>query len=297
MFNTASLIQPSIKKTFIHRIDPRAKIIFLLCASILAVSLDKPKSLFILFVVAISSCIFAKLPWDKVRLLAIFVILGMWGAMFSQALFYAGHPRTIIFVLISSKTPILGAITDGLYIYREGFIHGAVQALRFSSMICLGLLTCWTTEPRDLLTGLVKLKIPYNFAFMTITALRFIPTVLTETKTVIAVERLKGFKPTKVGIFSSLKTAISTLRPILANSVRRASTLALSIESRAFNPTAPRSHLRDLRYKFSDFLITGGAISGSLAVAAVKIMYLLYINEIFYSSSLRQIYQLAGKVL
>lgn len=40
--------------------------------------------------------------------------------MFSQALFFAQTPRTPLFVIIEPTMPVLGQITGGLYIYREG---------------------------------------------------------------------------------------------------------------------------------------------------------------------------------
>ena len=66
----------------------------------------------------------------KWQVLAILLLLGLWGSMFSQALFFAQTPRTPLFVIIEPTMPVLGQITGGLYIYREGVIYGAVQGLR-----------------------------------------------------------------------------------------------------------------------------------------------------------------------
>lgn len=68
-------------------------------------------------------------------MLSIFLLLGLWGSISSQALFFAQNPRTPLFMLISPDFPFLGSLTGGLYIYREGIIYGAVQGMRTASMI------------------------------------------------------------------------------------------------------------------------------------------------------------------
>ena len=236
----------------------------------------------------------ARLSLNRYRIAFIVIGVGLWGTVFSQALFYQEWPRTILFTLIPNDTPILGRITEGVYIYKEGLSYGLIQGLRFSTMTALGLLFCWTTESRAALLALTSLKVPYGIAFMMVTTLRFFPILLKEVFTVIEAQKLKGCYPFRLqNIF---QTALNTLTPIMANSIKRAITLSSSVESRAFNAYPQRTYFCQLSYGISDIgLMVFFAITATSALF-IKIIYGMYIREIFYLPYLRWIYEL-GEIL
>ncbi len=160
------------------------------------------------------------------------VLLGLWGSMFSQALFFAQNPRTPLLVLISPEMEFLGPLTGGLYIYREGILYGAVQGMRSASMLALGLLVCWTSDPRQLLQALMSWKLPPQTAFMMVTAIRFLPVLAAETGEVVTGRQLRS--DTKSGRASVIRHLPYIATPLLARCLRRAQTLALSVISRGF---------------------------------------------------------------
>ncbi|MBU4076655.1 MAG: energy-coupling factor transporter transmembrane protein EcfT [Euryarchaeota archaeon] len=296
MIQARTIAEPTIKDTIIHRIDPRAKIIILISTAFTVVALDNPKTMLLLLLISLSGYALARLPLSKLKVLCILLMLGIWGTMFSQALFYSQLPRTIIFTIISPGTPFLGDITGGFFVYQEGFRYGAVQGLRSATMLSVGLLMAWTTDARNMLNGLVRLKIPYNIAFMVVTSIRFLPIIIAEVATIITVQRLRGFKPTRVGL-GMIKTAINILTPTLANCVRRASVLAISVEGRAFRAYDTRTYLKELRFTFLDRAIIFTGVSLALVIIVSKVLYGLYASEIYYSSNLRELYTFVRDVL
>ncbi len=290
MFKARDIAEPDTGGTIIHNIDPRTKVAILCAMSLMVVSLDNEKILFCLFIIPLFAYPAARLSGNKYWIAFIFIALGLWGTIFSQALFYREWPRTIVLTLIPQDFPVLGNITGGLYVYKEGFFYGLIQGLRFSAMTASGLLLCWTTPPQKMLLGLVKLKIPYGIAFMVVTALRFLPILLAEIFTVIEVQRLRGFNPLKIkNLFKGL---MNTMLPVLANSVRRAGVLAASVESRGFRAYPDRTYLKDLRYNPVDFGIMAVFLTASTGIAAIKIFYGLYAGEILYISALRWVYEI-----
>lgn len=281
-------------KQIIHELDPRVKIFLLFVVSLLVVILSQPKTLCLLFVATLIPYFFIKLSRQKIKILTLLLVLGMWGTMFSQALFYSQEPRSILWVLIHPQTPFWGTLTGGIFVYKEGFVYGAVQALRFSSMVSLGLLLCWTTDPRDFLLGFLKWKIPYELAFMTITALRFLPLLAQETQTVLTAQRLRGFRAVKGGgIKKTIQTSLHLFLPILANCVRRAGNLAVAAESRAFRAQEERSYFRKLKYNWLDKFILLGLTIGLTFLCLAKFLYCMYFNGFCYFSSLRYFYDFA----
>lgn len=297
MIGARSIAEPTIKDTVIHRIDPRAKILILISIVFVAVSLDNQKTMFLLFLTVLSGFVLAKMPAIKIKTLVILLVLLIWGTIYSQALFYSQLPRTVIFTIVRPEFPILGWLTGGgLFVYEEGFHHGAVQGLRSASILSLGLLMCWTTDSRDMLNGLVGLRVPYSVAFMVITAVRFLPIIITEVATVITVQRLRGFNPTKFGS-GIIKTLLNILTPTLANCVRRTGTLAISIQSRAFRANPDRTSLKKLEFSDIDKIVVAVCVFTAISVVIMKLIYNMYTSGIYYTSGLRPVYAIAGGYL
>ena len=230
----------------------------------------------------------------QLKLVCFFVGLSLWATVFSQALFYQTFPRTILLTLLPKDFPFLGKLTGGIYVYKEGLTYGLVQGLRLASTLALGLLICFTTEPKDILLALMALKVPYVLSFMVMTALRFIPLLSEEFMQVIMAQHSKGFEPFK---FQNLpKIPFVLLTPVLANALRRSYTLAAAAYSRGFSLLESPKFLPCLRIKWTERLIGISVLSFALIIVAIKLLYFLYIQEIFYYPAWEWIYGL-GKNL
>lgn len=287
MLNWQELTQTGAGVTGMHRLDPRVKIALLLITGGIIVFLDNPFLLASLLAAGTAGMLAARLAPMKLKVASVVVWLGLWGAVFSQALFYEQIPRTAVVTLISPNLPVLGPLTKGLYVYREGMIHGLRQGLRMAAMTTLGLLVCWTTDSRLLLLGLVRLRLPYSLAFMTVTSVRFIPMLMQETLQVIASSKMRG------GSIIS----IQLLSPILANCMRRAGTLAVAVESRAFRAQDRRTYLEELRLTMGEKLFLAGYFLAAAVVVICKTSYFCYQYGLYYASGLRPVYEFARAYL
>jgi energy-coupling factor transport system permease protein len=248
----------------------------------------------------VSLCFQASIPpsWRQIRLLILFIGLGTWGLIYSQGIFYNQLPRTVLFTLIHKDVPVIGAMTGGIHLYREGLFHGAVQSLRFNTMLTISCFIIWTTQPRDLLLALVKLRVPYSLAFMVTTGLRYIPLIGSEAQTVIRSQRLRGFRYLRLNLFHTISGILNSLRPILTNNIRRATHLSEAVESRAFSPDAVhRTSLRELKTQHQDVILIALLLVCLLSVIGLKGVYFLYANGLYYASWLRGAYTFAREVL
>ena len=279
-------------------LHPHTKIVFLAIVSCLVILLDSPIALLVCFLVSL--CFQASIPpsWRQMRLLLLFVGLGTWGLIYSQGIFYNQFPRTVIFTLIHKDVPVIGGLTGGIHLYREGLFHGAVQSLRFNTMLTVSCFIIWTTQPRDLLLALVKLRVPYSLAFMVTTGLRYIPLIGSEAQTVIRSQRLRGFRYLRLNLFHTISGILNSLRPILTNNIRRATHLSEAVESRAFSPDAVhRTSLRELKTQHQDVILIALLLVCLLSVIGLKGVYFLYANGLYYASWLRGAYTFAREVL
>ena len=297
MLNVRQIAEPTRGDTLFHRLDPRVKVFLLVFVATVAIAVDSARTLLVLLAVALASAATARLTWPKLKLLLVMVVLTVWGTMFSQAVFYGQFPRTVALTLVPESLPVLGRLTGGIHVYYEGFYYGAVQSLRFSAAMCFGLLVCWTTDPRDLLAGLKRLRVPAGLSFMAVTALRFVPVIVAEAATVLAVARLRGLRPFRAGLRSAGATWLAILRPTFGNCLRRAGTLALAAQSRAFNPSEERSEFHEIRFRLLDGVLMGAMLVVLVGILAAKLLYGLYIGEFYYSSELRPLYEFVRSYL
>ncbi len=294
MYDTKKLLTPSLENTLIHRIDPRTKLIALAALSIIVVSVHKPETLIIFFILTMIGYPIAKIPLTNIKILAILLVLLIWGTIYSQALFYQQYPRTIIFTIFTEDS--FGLDWDGLHVFREGIKYGAIQSIRFAATTTLALLFYWTTHPNAMLFGLIRLKVPYGLAFMVITSLRFIPLLISESTTVIRAQKLKGYAPFK--LTNWIKTIFLVLVPILSNCMRRSAKLAISVEGRSFKPNASRTYLKANTLVFTPIdrmIIT--LCFAAIPILVSKLLLWLYENNIFYLSELRWLYEIAGNYI
>jgi energy-coupling factor transport system permease protein len=275
--------------TPIHRLDVRTKLVLLTAVMLFAIGLDGSRPLFALFLASLGLHFLARSSMERWQVLTIFLLVGIWGTMVSQALFYNQEPRTMIASLVSPSTPWIGEWTGGIFIYREGLEYGAVQALRSGIMLCCGLLICWTTDPRQLLQCFLHWRMPFEIAFMLITSLRFLPVIFEETAIVLTAQRLRGFEPMRsLSPVRWIRTAFYVLFPILARSLRRAATLALSVESRGFGRGNRKSTLP--AWPVGQRLTCAVIFAGILVGAVLKTLYSLQHNGVAYFPQLRGVY-------
>lgn len=268
-----------------QRLNGRTKLLVLFLFAILMITVDNPRTLFVLFSFTLLLHIVARTSIYKWKVLAVLLLLGLWGSMFSQALFYAQTPRSPLFVIISPEAGVLGQLTGGLYVYREGILYGAVQGLRSASMLTLGLLVCWTSDPRQLLQAMLAWRLSPQLAFMLVTAIRFLPVLAAETGEIITALQLRS--DSQRGRTAVLRHLPYIAKPLLARCLRRAQTLALSVVSRGFFLAGARK--RKEVWALSERSACAALAVLVVAVVSSKLLYLLS-EQGFYFGVFRQIY-------
>ncbi|HOZ45708.1 MAG TPA: energy-coupling factor transporter transmembrane component T [Candidatus Hydrogenedentes bacterium] len=268
------------------RLDVRVKLALGFFISVQVVLAGSPPCLAILALMGLT--IFA-LAWPtraQLGLTAASLGLLIWGTVLSQGFFYSEYPRTVLVQLVPSN----GLFRDGLNIYREGLRYGLIQSLRLAAVMLTGYAICFTTDPDRFLRGLLAMRFPFSFAFMAVTAIRFIPMAAHEFGTVRTAMRLKGYRPFQLGLRDTVATEIAGLRPVLAGAIRRSEEVALSIVTRGFAFGRARTALHEERLKpwhWGILAVMGGMLVG---VAACKVLFWLYLSQIYYTSDLRDLY-------
>ncbi|MFT4623933.1 MAG: energy-coupling factor transport system permease protein [Myxococcota bacterium] len=260
--------------------DPRTRLILLAVVGTLAVLLDRPAALGLLAAVS-AAALLAQDIGQVWRARALALAIGtVWSTALSQGLFYSDHPR----VPLVSLGPVV--------VWREGVTYGLIQSLRMLATAFAGLAVAVSTAPDRLLAGLVSLRVPAVPAFLAVTALRFVPVVSREWQTVRMARAARGRPLSGLNPWARLRTEILLLRPVVARTIRRARTLAESLDARGFDPAEPRLAIGVPRFARWEPPLIGAAIMLVVMIAGLQALTLAYLWEIAYHPSLRPLYGL-----
>lgn len=276
---------------WIRVVDGRSKLFILLCFALLVIIADSPRLLFFIFSFALLLHIIAKTSLQKWQILAIMLLLSLWGSIISQGLFFAQFPRTPLFVLVANDQGWLGRATGGIIIYREGIVYGAIQGLRSASMLVLGLLICWSSDPRQLLQALCAWRLPTQISFMLVTAIRFLPVLASETAEILTAMRIRSGGVQSYA--SLLRSLPHVAHPLLARSLRRAQTLAASVMSRGL---MLRQGTQATSIPILEKTVCIGVAIFTFVAVFFKIVTILY-KQGYYFGLFRNIYDWTGLYL
>ena len=270
----------------IGQMDVRLKMLFGFSMSLVSILVDSLLTLSVTAIVGIIFFILSRPNITQVKLVLFSIGLIVWSLMVSQGMFYNNFPRNVLFTVMDSNF----IFKDGLYIYQQGIYHGLIQSFRFTAMIFTGYAICFSTEPDRFMTGLLALRVPFFLAFMSVMAIRFLPVIVNEFKTVRMAMYLKGYRLFHFGIYHSIKTEVSALRPIIIGTINRSQEVALSILTRGFDIEGTRTFLYKEHFKFHHWVILSGMVIFIVGLLYCKIMFWLYQNEIYYTVGLRPLY-------
>lgn len=155
----------------------------------------------------------------------------------------------------------------------ETALAGASLALRLVAIALAGLLATATTDPIDLADALVQSwRVSPRFAFGALAALRFLPAMGREWETIGLARRARGVDAGRSPI-AAVRLLGGRLLTLLVGAVRRATRMAVAMESRGLGARPCRTTARRARMRPGDWawvagaaVLAAGAIGLSVAI-------------------------------
>jgi energy-coupling factor transport system permease protein len=168
-----------------------------------------------------------------------------------QALLYPGE-KVLVQPIVPRSIPFLGGTGS---ITLEGILFAVVLSLRLFAMVILLPLVTMTTPLHIFTLGLVRLGLPYRFAYTMTTAINLIPILQTEAATIADAQKLRAFRVfEKGGFWAKLKAYPALVTPLIIGSMRRAQLIAVAMDSRAFGASADRTYIQEIRMRRRDWV-------------------------------------------
>ncbi len=234
--------------SFLHRLDPRFKIVMTLLYIAMLFMGNELYSL--LFGV-------------------VYCILAFSLSKLSIKLFGKNIKPLLPILLITAVLDIF-FIREGTVYFQAGFFKltedGVFTAIRMIVRILFliigsSLLT-YTTSPiqltdaiERLLSPLKKLHFPvHSFAMMMSIALRFIPTLMDETDKIIAAQKARGAGFDSSKLKDKAKALVPVLIPLFVSAFRRAEELATAMECRCYRGDVGRTKMKSMSAGRNDFI-------------------------------------------
>lgn len=148
-------------------------------------------------------------------------------------------------------------------------ITGIVSGLRLLTIGTAFFLFFQTTPPGMLSNALLKMGLPYSFAFVLSTSMQFVPVLIRRARNIRDAQRARGI-PIEGGIKSILYLP-AFAGPLLVQAFKFADELAEAMEARGFGISG-RSFRNEPRFGWRDWMVVVGSFIVLIAALSIKFM-------------------------
>ena len=223
--------------SFVHHLDPRAKLMFVF-----------------LFIILIFFC-HSPLTYLWMFALILFLIKGLTPIFFFLIF-------TLMMHIFLTKGGYVLVEWHGITIETNGILEWLYISLRLIGIVMIATIMTLSTSPIDLtdaferlLAPLKMFKLPVHQLSMIMSiALRFIPTLMDELDKIILAQKSRGSEISSGNIATRIKSFIPLLVPLFISAFQRAEELAVAMEVRGYDANVKRTSYRQLKWQLRDTL-------------------------------------------
>lgn len=255
MFKDVIIGQYVEGNSFIHRMDPKVKIIISLLYMVL---------LFVIDTVA------------AYGIVSIFTLIVLLSCGVPLKLVLKGIKPMVFILVFTAVMNLFMTPGESLFsidvfgwfefsVSKQGVRTAILMVIRLLYLLLGTSVLTLTTTPLKLTDGIERLlrplsviKVPsHEIAMMMTIALRFIPTLADETDKIIKAQKARGADFESGGIIKRAKSLIPILVPLFVSAFRRADELATAMESRCYRGGKGRTKMNESHAGIRDFIAAG----------------------------------------
>lgn len=230
----------------IHRLDPRAKLL-------------------LSFSLAVVSLIFIEL-FVLLLLLVIVLVPIMAAARSLRRWSRSMKSLSILLVFIIVFNTLLSGAT-------YPFNYSIALSLRLVALMTSFSIFFLTVHPDELSQALIQMRVRFEFAFAMSMAMRYVPTLAREAYAIMDAQKARGVELDKGNLLTRIRNIIPIIVPLIIVSIRRALSIAESMESRGFGACEKRTYMDRLRFRKHDWAV----VCASLIALIVAFYIRLYV--------------------
>ncbi len=262
MLNDVTFGQYYPTRSFVHNMDPRAKIVFMIAYIVAIFVADNFLALAAVTLFLIVAVLFSRVPFGRVlRSVKMILFLILFTAVLNLFFYSSGGEEHMIWQW------------KFLSLSWESVVNMIFLALRLFLLVMGTSVLTLTTTPvaltdgiESLLTPLKWIRVPvHELALIMSIALRFIPTLMDETNRIVAAQKARGADFESGGLIKRAKAVVPILIPLLVSAFRRAEDLGDAMDARCYSGAKGRTKYKKLVFTWRDLLgllLLGALIAG-----------------------------------
>lgn len=253
--------------SFIHRMDPRSKLISAVWFIVLIFMASTWWTYGLLVAVVLFSTTLSNIPLkfylNSLKPLALLLLI------------------TVVFQLMFSQGETILFEFGWVSITQEGLINAVKIILRFVLIVIMSTILTLTTTPLEIADGiesllnpLKKLKVPVQeIALILSISLRFVPTLMQETEKIMNAQRARGVDFSSGSLIQRMKKVVPLLIPLFISSIDRADQLAVAMTARGYRGGDSRTKLRQLTWTKLDTIVMGTFLLLTVALGLGRYLF------------------------
>ncbi|HXF84212.1 MAG TPA: energy-coupling factor transporter transmembrane component T [Anaerolineales bacterium] len=267
------------RNTFIQRLDPRTRFIFLACV-ILALTIPEIwdyRIVLSLFLISLTLYLMARIEWKDVRrtwiyiFILVFFIVGL-----NAVLSGRGGPSSVL----NEASPILFEVPLKVPGTTWGWMvpvtvskvwFALVQMMRMMTMAILAIPIPYTLDPNLYGVTFKRMGLSDKVSFTMDLAFRFLPTFARDLSITIDAQRARGYEVEKLkgGLVARIQRLAPLIIPVTMQSTVTGEEVIDAMDLRAFG-AAPRTWLKELHYAPRDYFIIGLGVGIFIACCVLR---------------------------
>jgi energy-coupling factor transport system permease protein len=264
------------RNTFIQRLDPRTRFIFMFCV-IFALTLPEIwdyRFILPMFLLSLTLYLMARIEWKDVRrtwlyiFVLVFFIVGLNGLLSGR-----GGPSSVV----NLPSPVL--FTISFWADRGWIVNITVskvwfalnQMARMLTMALPAIMLPYTLDPNIYGTAFRRMGASDKVSFTMDLAFRFLPTFARDLTITIDAQRARGYEVEKLkgGLLEKIRRLAPLIIPVTMQSTVTGEEVIDAMDLRAFG-TASRTWLKELKYAPRDYFMIGLGLVIFLACCILK---------------------------
>jgi energy-coupling factor transport system permease protein len=242
------------RDTWLHRLHPLVRLFGMIAVFIAAFSAERPL-------------------WE-LPILAVLGVLLVWSGGLSNV-----YRLRYLFVLIFVMTLSIWTVFYGpdgappllvwgpITVSHTAPWFGLGMALKLVCFLASGILFLSVTRIEEFAYALTRLGLPYKIGFTMTMAFRLVPVFVDAALSVVQAQRCRGLDFDRGSLWARVRRYVPVIVPVFMGALRRADQMAMTLDARGFQSSAPRTVLEPYAVSWID-------LAAALALAAGVVTYL-----------------------
>ncbi|MFQ5831234.1 MAG: energy-coupling factor transporter transmembrane component T family protein [Candidatus Thorarchaeota archaeon] len=236
------VFQYTRQESLVHNLDPRSK-------------------MFLSLVLAIVSLMFLEIVPLLIILVLLVPLIAAAKSLRRWARSMRGLSYLLIFIIIFNT--LLSTVANP-------FSHSIALTIRLVALMTSFSVFFLTVHPDQLAQALIQMRVRFEFAFAMSMAMRYVPTLGQEAYAIMDAQKARGVELDKGNILRRIRNIVPIIVPLIIVSIRRALSVAESMESRGFGACEDRTYMEKLKFRKRDW--------GVILVSLAGVILLIYVR-------------------